>query len=80
MVVDRLGVRPLQSKIAQLTRVNAGEELRAPLGMSGYLREFVPRYSALVAAISNILRDMLFASEIARKLKVPWGEEYQVRQ
>ena len=51
MVVDRLGVRPSQSKIdaiAQLTRANTVEEVRALLGMTGYLRKFVPRYSALV--------------------------------
>jgi len=78
MVVDRLGVRPSQSKIdaiAQLTRANTVEEVRALLGMTGYLRKFVPRYSALVAPISNLLRDKRFATKRARKLKVPWGKE-----
>ena len=78
MVVDRLGVRPSQSKIdavAQLTRADTVEEVRALLGMTGYLRKFVPRYSALVAPISDLLRDKRFASKRARRLKVPWGEE-----
>ena len=60
MVVDRLGVRASQSKIdavAQLTRADAVEEVRALLGMTGYLRRFVPPYSALVAPISYLLRD-----------------------
>ena len=77
-VVDQLGVRPSQSKVdavAQLTRADTVEDLRALLGMTGYLRKFVPRYSMLVAPISNLLRDKRFASKRARKLKVPWGEE-----
>ena len=49
--------------------------MRALLGITGYLRKFVPRYSALVAPISNLLRDKRFASKQARKLKVSWGEE-----
>ena len=60
MVVDTRGARPSQSKIdavAQLTRANTVEELSALLGKTGYLRKFVPRYSALVAPISNLLRD-----------------------
>ncbi|CAN0586219.1 unnamed protein product, partial [Laminaria digitata] len=78
MVVDRLGVRPSQSKVdavAQLTRADTVEEVRALLGMTGYLRRFVPQYSAMVAPISNLLRDKRFASKKARKQKVPWGEE-----
>ena len=51
------------------------EEVRALLGMTGYLRKVVPRYSALVAPISNLLRDKRFATKRARKLKVPWGKE-----
>ena len=51
------------------------EEVKALLGMTGYLRKFVPRYSALVAPISNLLRDKRFATKRARKLKVPWGKE-----
>ena len=78
MVVDRLGVRPTKSKIdavAQLTRADTVEEVRALLGMTGFLRNFVPRYRALVAPISNFLRDMRYASKRAWKLKIPWGEE-----
>ena len=40
-VVDQLGVRPSQSKVdavAQLTRADTVEEVRALLGITGYLR------------------------------------------
>ena len=48
LVVDKLEVRPSQSKIdavPRLTRANTVEEARALLGTTGYLRKFVPRYS-----------------------------------
>ena len=43
--------------------------------MTGYLRKFVPQYSAVVAPISNLLRDKRLPSKRAKKFKVPWGEE-----
>ena len=73
-----MGVRPSQSKIDtvdQLARANTVKEVRVPLGMTGYLRKFVPRYSALVAPISNLLRDKPFPLKRVRKLKAPRGEE-----
>ena len=76
--MDRLGIRPSQSKVdavAQLTRADTVEEIRALLGMTGYLRKFVPRCSALVAPTSNLLRDKRFASKRTRRFKAPWSEE-----
>ncbi|CAN0578805.1 unnamed protein product, partial [Laminaria digitata] len=78
MVVDRLGVRPSQCKVdavSQLTRADTVEEVRALLGMTGYLRKFVPQYSAMVPPISDLLQVKRFAWEKARKQKMPWGEE-----
>ena len=52
MVVDRQGVRPAESKlaaVAELSPPTTVEELRAFLGMSGYLRQYVERYSILAA-------------------------------
>ena len=47
------------------------EVVRALLGMTGYPRKCVPRYSALVAPTS----DKRSASKRAMKLEVQWGEE-----
>ena len=52
LVVGRLGVRPSQSKVDaafQLTRADTVAEGRAMLNMTGYLKMFVPRYSASLA-------------------------------
>ena len=65
-MVDRLGMRPSQSKIdavAQFTRANTVEVVGALLGMTGYLRKFIPRNSALVAPILSFFRDKRLASK-----------------
>ena len=46
LIVDRLGTRPAPSKIdaiTQLSRPNTVEEVRVLLGMTGYLRQFLPQ-------------------------------------
>ena len=48
-------------------------EVRAFLGLAGYLRNFVPDFSTLTAPITDLLRDKKFSSKRARKLRVPWG-------
>lgn len=53
----------------------AVEELRTFLGMTGYLRQFVPLYSVTAAPLTDILRHKEFASKRARKIRIPWGEE-----
>ena len=66
MIVDRLGTRPAPSKIdaiPQLSRPNTVEEVRVLLGMTGYLRQFVPQYSTVVAPISDLLRDPRFTEQ-----------------
>ena len=75
MIMDRLGARPAPSKIdaiTQLSRPNTVEEVRVLLGMTGYLRQFVPQYSTVVAPISDLLRDPRFRT---KRAKVPWGQE-----
>ena len=78
MIVNRLGTRAAPSKvdaITQLSRPNTVEEVRVLLGMTEYLRQFVPQYSTVVAPISDLLRDPRFRTKRAKKKKVPWGEE-----
>ena len=56
MIVDRLGTRPAPNKIdaiTQLSRPNTVEGVRVLLGMTRYLRQFVPQYSTVVAPISD---------------------------
>ena len=66
MIVDRLGTRAAPSKIdaiTQLSRPNTVEEVRVLLGMTGFLRQFVPQYSRVVAPISYLLRDPRFREQ-----------------
>ena len=78
MIMDRLGTRPGPSKIdaiTRLSRANTVEEVRVLLGITGYLRQFVPQHSTVVAPIPDLLRDPRFRTKRAKKEKVPWGEE-----
>ena len=78
VIVDRLGTRPAPSKIdaiTQLSRPNTVEEVRVLLGMTGYLRQFVPQYSTVLAPISDLPRDPRFRTMRAKKEKVSWGKE-----
>ena len=53
------------------------EELRAFLGLTGYLRQFVENYSIIAAPLTNILRNKEFATKRARKLPIPWTLEQE---
>ena len=80
MVVDRQGVRPAESKIsavAELSPPTTVEELRAFLGMMGYLRQFMEGYSVLAAPLTDILRNKAFASKRSRRSLIPWLELHQ---
>ena len=80
MVVDRQGVRPAESKIAavaELSPPTTVEELRAFLGMTGYMRQYVERYSILAAPLTDILRNPLFASKRSRRSLIHWTEQHQ---
>lgn len=78
MIIDRLGLRPSPSKIEAITNLQPAttvEELRSLLGMTGFLRQFVPKFSTIVAPLSDILRDPAYMSKRARKKPIPWGPE-----
>ncbi|CAN0003380.1 unnamed protein product, partial [Sphacelaria rigidula] len=63
MVIDREGRRPAPSKIEIVSKVsppNTVEELRAFLGMAGYMRSFVDHYSIIAAPLTDILRNPRF--------------------
>ena len=80
MIVDCHGTRPAPSKIdaiARLSRPTTVEDVRVLLGMSGYLRQYIPNYSTVTAAISDLLLEPRFRGKRARRLKVPWGEFQQ---
>ena len=78
MVVDSTGIHPAPSKlqaVAEMPRPTSVETLRSFLGLTSYLRQFVPNYSVIVAPLTNILRNKGFASKRARKYTIPWGAE-----
>eukprot|EP00903_Cladosiphon_okamuranus_P015718 g14508.t3 len=58
-----------------MARPSTVEELRTFLGMTGYLRQFVPMYSVTAAPLTDILRNKEFASKRARKCRIPWGDK-----
>ena len=77
MIIDRSGIRPTPSKIETITQLpqpSTLEEVRVLLGMTVYLRKFVPNYSSVLAPISDLLCDSRFRSKEARRLNVPWGQ------
>ena len=74
MVVDRQGVRPAESKpaaVAELTTPTTVEELRAFLGMTGYLRQYVEHYIISAAPLTDILRNP--ASTLSCPSSPPWS-------
>ena len=76
-IEDPSGIKPAPSKIEAITQLfhpSTVEEVRTLLGMTGYLRKFVPNYSSVLAPISDLLRDSRFRSKKARPLKVPWSQ------
>ena len=80
MVVDRHGLRPAPSKvdaIAQLSTPTTVGQLRTFLGMTGYLRQFVPNYSTVATPLTNLLRNKRFATRQASTFPLLWGEEQQ---
>lgn len=70
MIVDELGMRPSPSKMNAIANVPVPikiEELCSFLGLTGYIRNFVARYSNLLAPLANFLRNKAFG---ARRLLI----------
>lgn len=78
MIVDRQGIGQAESKLAAHSPPpSTVEELRAFLGMTGYLRQFVEGYSMRTAILTDILRNKAFASKLARRSPIP-SLEYHI--
>ena len=78
MIIDSTGLHPAPTKleaIASMPRPQTVEELRTFLGLTGFLRQFVPNYSLTAAPLTDILRNKDFASKHARKNRIGWGAE-----
>ena len=78
MIIDSTGLHPAPTKLKAITsmpRPQTVEELRTFLGLTGYLRQFVPNYSLTAAPLTDILRNKDFASKRARKNCIVWGVE-----
>ncbi|CAB1097364.1 unnamed protein product [Ectocarpus sp. CCAP 1310/34] len=88
MIIEATGMHPAPSKleaIANIPRPRTVEGLRTFLGLTAYLRQFVPQYSLVSAPLTGILRNKDFASKRARKLPIQWEEAeehafHQLRQ
>ena len=79
MVVDINGIRPAPSEmeaVAKMPRPTNIEELRAFLGLTGCLRQFVKNHSIVASSLTNILRNKDFATKRAR-LPIPWTVEQE---
>ena len=75
-MVGRAGIRPSPSKIKAVKEMEMPTtvgEVRAFLGLAGYLRGFVKSFSTLAAPTTDLLRDKTFSSRRARNRRVPWG-------
>ncbi|CAM9885392.1 unnamed protein product, partial [Sphacelaria rigidula] len=80
MAIDREERRSAPSKIeafSKLSPSNTVKELRAFLGMTGYMPSFVDHYSIIAAPLTDVPRDPRFQSKRARKLKIPWDDGKQ---
>ncbi|CAM9851265.1 unnamed protein product [Choristocarpus tenellus] len=76
MNVGRDELSPAPSEIiavAKLDPPSTVEQLRSFLGMTGYMRQFVPNYGEVAAPLTNILRNKGYASKRDRKMIIPLG-------
>ena len=79
-MVDINGIHPAPCKmeaVAKMLSPTNIEELRAFLGPTGYLRQFVENYCIIVSPLTNIFRNKDFATKRARKLPIAWTVEQE---
>ena len=76
MIIDSTDNRPSPSKLEAIEKVpppSNVEELRAFLGMTGYLRQFIRNYSTTAAPLTDLLNNKEFAYKKTRKFPIAWG-------
>ena len=57
MVIDRIGLKPSPAKLEAVQPVKPAktvEQLRALVGASGFLRRFLPKFSIIVAPLTDL--------------------------
>ena len=75
MIIDSSGIRPSPSKVEAIEKMpppSNVEELRAFLGMIGYMRQSIRNYSITAAPLADLLRVKEFASNTACKSPIAW--------
>ena len=75
MIIDSSSIRPSPSKgeaIEKIPPPSNVEELRAFLGMIGYMRQSIRNYSITAASLTYLLRIKEFASNKACKSPIAW--------
>ena len=75
MMIDSSGIRPSPSKVEAIEKMpppSNVEELRAFLGMIGYMRQSIRNYSIYAAPLTDLLRIKEFASNKACKSPIDW--------
>lgn len=84
MIIDSTGPTLDPTKleaVRRMPRPQTVKDLRTFLGLTGYLWQFVPKYSLTAAALTNILRIKDFASNHGCKDLMAWEiEEDQALQ
>ena len=76
MMIDSTGIRSSPSKLEAIEKMPPPldvEELRAFLGITGYLRQFIRNCSITAASLTDLLKNKEFASKKARKFPIAWG-------
>ena len=64
MTIDNPGIRPSPFKLEAIEKMQPPsnvKELRAFLGMTGYLRQLIQNYSITAAPLTDLLRTKEFA-------------------
>lgn len=72
-VIGKDVVQPQQGKVEKLrnaVRPTTKKELRSFLGFSGYYRSFIPHYSTVASALTNLIKK-------GRPNQLEWGEDQE---
>ena len=75
MIIDSSGIRSSPSKVKAIEKIpppSNVEELRAFLGVIGYMRQSIRTYSITAVPLTGLLRIKEFASNKACKSPIAW--------